>query len=87
MDEVEKSTDERYQCSQSKRLAVIDKWDDKTRLSVAATAKRRRVDHSQQSTVKQVEHVSVVERSLWALKRERGLCEHWKEREREVFVK
>lgn len=46
----------RYKTSQVKRNDIMQKWDDKTRLSVAAS-KRKGVDHTQQSTLKQIEHV------------------------------
>lgn len=57
-DEIEKDINENFGESQSKRNDIIQKWDDKTRLSVAATSKKKGIDHSQQSTLIQIEHVS-----------------------------
>lgn len=56
--EIEEEIVENYKQSQMKRNDIIQKWDDKTRLSIAATSKKKGVDHSQQSTLSQIEHVS-----------------------------
>ena len=58
--EIEEEIVENYKQSQMKRNDIIQKWDDKTRLSIAATSKKKGVDHSQQSTLSQIEHVSHV---------------------------
>ena len=57
-EEIEEEIVENYEQSQMKRNDIIQKWDDKTRLSIAATSKKKGVDHSQQSTLSQIEHVS-----------------------------
>jgi len=56
--EVEEVIGKRFKASQSRRDDVIQKWDDKTRLSVAASSRRKGAEHSPQSILSQIQYVS-----------------------------
>ncbi|KAF6038276.1 AATF [Bugula neritina] len=55
--EVEEVIGKRFKASQSRRDDVIQKWDDKTRLSVAASSRRKGAENSPQSILSQIQYI------------------------------
>ncbi|XP_067937616.1 protein AATF-like isoform X2 [Watersipora subatra] len=57
LEEVEECVETQYGVAQKRRREVIRKWDEKTRLSMTAMAKRKHTENTHQSTLNQIDHI------------------------------